>query len=357
MKKKVLIILPGFAIGGAENMVYELSNHINPENFDVSVLCYCGKQNTSLEKKAEDRIDVHYVNCAGTVTPQKIHAVLREIDKIRPDVVHAHMGGALYAALWTLKKRKPLVVTIHTTPQKAFSKPVERVLRFRMKFGRCRLVAVSEENKRLADQYFKLKVPCEFVNNGVDLKRFYHKEHELFTFINVARQDDNKNQKMLIEAFKKVHKICSNTKLILVGDGPNHEMLQALCGELGVQDDVLFTGNIANAEDYYAISDVYVQTSHREALPMSILEAMAAGLPIISTNVGGIKDVVKQNGYLIKDNNSDALIERMSELYNMTEDNQSRLSNQSRGLVDEFSATKMARKYENIFSNLVSREL
>lgn len=185
MKKKVLIILPGFAMGGAENMVYELSNHINPENFDVSVLCYCGKQNTSLEKKAEDRIDVHYVNCAGTVTPQKIHTVLRAIDKIRPDVVHAHMGGALYAALWTLKKRKPLVVTIHTTPQKAFSKLVERVLRFRMKFGRCRLVAVSEENKRLADQYFKLKVPCEFVNNGVDLKRFYHKEHELFTFINV----------------------------------------------------------------------------------------------------------------------------------------------------------------------------
>lgn len=125
MKKKVLIILPGFAMGGAENMVYELSNHINPENFDVSVLCYCGKQNTSLEKKAEDRIDVHYVNCAGTVTPQKIHTVLREIDKIRPDVVHAHMGGALYAALWTLKKRKPLVVTIHTTPQKAFSKLVE----------------------------------------------------------------------------------------------------------------------------------------------------------------------------------------------------------------------------------------
>ena len=88
MKKKVLIILPGFAMGGAENMVYELSNHINPENFDVSVLCYCGKQNTSLEKKAEDRIDVHYVNCAGTVTPQKIHTVLRAIDKIRPDVVH-----------------------------------------------------------------------------------------------------------------------------------------------------------------------------------------------------------------------------------------------------------------------------
>ena len=356
MKKKVLIILPGFAMGGAENMVYELSNHINPENFDVSVLCYCGKQNTSLEKKAEDRIDVHYVNCAGTVTPQKIHTVLREIDKIRPDVVHAHMGGALYAALWTLKKRKPLVVTIHTTPQKAFSKLVEKVLRFRMKFGRCRLVAVSEENKRLADQYFKLKAPCEFVNNGVDLKRFYHKEHEVFTFINVARQDDNKNQKILIQAFKKIHEIYPDTKLILVGDGPNHAMLQALCVELGVQDGVLFTGNIANAEDYYAVSDVYVQTSHREALPMSILEAMAAGLPIISTDVGGIKDVVKQNGYLIDDGDDDALLETMMSLHNMTTANWNRLSAQSKILVDGFSAGKMAQKYEDIFMSILGEE-
>ena len=225
-----------------------------------------------------------------------------------------------------------------------------------MKFGRCRLVAVSEENKRLADQYFKLKVPCEFVNNGVDLKRFYHKEHELFTFINVARQDDNKNQKILIEAFKKVHEIYSNTKLILVGDGPNHEMLQALCGELGVQDDVLFTGNIANAEDYYAISDVYVQTSHREALPMSILEAMAAGLPIISTNVGGIKDVVKQNGYLIDDGDDDALLETMMLLHNMTTANENRLSDQSKILVDGFSAGKMAKKYEDIFMSILGEE-
>lgn len=352
----MLIILPGFAMGGAENMVYELSNHINPENFDVSVLCYCGKQNTSLEKKAEDKIDVHYVDCAGKITPQKIHKVFREINKIQPDIVHAHMGGALYAALWTLQKRKPLVVTIHTTPKKAFSNLIEQVLRFRMIFGRCRLVAVSEENKRLADQYFKLRAPCEFVNNGVDLKRFYRKEHEVFTFINVARQDDNKNQKMLIKAFKKVHEIHQDTKLILVGDGPNHEMLQALCGEFGIQDEVLFTGNIANAEDYYAISDVYVQTSHREALPMSILEAMAAGLPIISTDVGGIRDVVKGNGYLIDDGDDDTLIKKMALLYNMAAVDRSVLSVQSRNLVDSFSAEKMAREYENVFMSILGVE-
>lgn len=109
MKKKVLIILPSFTIGGAENMVYELSNNINTEYFDVVVLCYCGKQNTSLEKKAEHRIDVHYVNCAGTVTCSKIYIVFREINRIQPDIVHAHMGGALYAALWTLKTRNPLL--------------------------------------------------------------------------------------------------------------------------------------------------------------------------------------------------------------------------------------------------------
>lgn len=158
---------------------------------------------------------------------------------------------------------------------------------------------------------------------------------------------------MLIEAFKRVHDIHNNMQLILVGDGPNHGMLQSRCSELGIQDDVLFTGNIENAEDYYAVSDVYVQTSHREALPMSILEAMAAGLPIISTNVGGIKDVIRQNGYLIKDNDRNALIEKMIGLYNMTERDRNALSILSRTLVEEFSATKMAQKYEGIFENLL----
>ena len=120
MKKKCADqFFPALQWAGQKIWYMSWSNHINPRNFDVSVLCYCGKQNTSLEKKAEDKIDVHYADCAGTVTPQKIHTVFREINKIRPDVVHAHMGGVLYAALWTLKNRKPLVVTIHTTPQKA----------------------------------------------------------------------------------------------------------------------------------------------------------------------------------------------------------------------------------------------
>ena len=110
-------------------------------------------------------------------------------------------------------------------------------------------------------------------------------------------------------------------------------------------------------EDYYAISDVYVQTSQREALPMSILEAMAAGLPIISTNVGGIRDVVKQNGYLIEDGDYDALIEKMTSQHNMTNADRSVLSGQSRILVDGFSAEKMAKKYEDIFMNLLGEKL
>jgi len=353
MKKKVLIILPCFAMGGAENMVYELSTHIDPAKFEMSVLCYCGKQNTSLEQKAERKIDIHYVDCAGTVTLKKIQTVFKEIYRIKPDIVHAHMGGTLYAALWTLKARKPLVVTIHTAPQKSFSNLIEKVLQFRMKFGRCRLVAVSEENQRLVNKYFNLKTPCEFVNNGVDQSRFYRKKHDKFTFINVARQDDNKNQQMLIQAFRKFHETHHDARLILVGDGPNHEMLQMMCKELAIQNEVLFTGNIVNTEDYYAFSDVYVQTSHREALPMSILEAMAAGLPIVSTDVGGIKDVVHQNGYLIEDGATKALIEKMTLLYSMTDNERKRLSSQSIILVDGFSAEKMARKYEDVFMNLL----
>ena len=99
----------------------------------------------------------------------------------------------------------------------------------------------------------------------------------------------------------------------------NHEMLQVLCAELGMQDDVLFTGNIANVEDYYAISDVYANISKRG----SVADVDSGGdgqldCRLFLTNVGGIRDVVKQNGYLIEDGDYDALIEKMTSQHNMT---------------------------------------
>lgn len=94
-------------------------------------------------------------------------------------------------------------------------------------------------------------------------------------------------------------------------------MLQQEICKRGLYKVVTMPGNVSNVEDYYALADVYVQASHREALPLTTLEAMAAGLPIISTDVGGMKDIFKDNGILISDNDDTALLCAMKSYYNV----------------------------------------
>ena len=350
---KLLTILPGFSSGGAENMVYELNKQLHKTNVENYILCYSGKQNTELEKKAEKIAKVIFLNCAGTVNIKNITRVCAVIDKIGPDIVHAHMGGALFGALWTLKKRRALVVTIHTVPQKAFTSRIEKILRFRMLFGKFQLVAVSKENKKLADNYYHMKQGCISVNNGINLERFYKKDHDIFTYINVARQDDNKNQKMLLNVFSKLHKDFPNIKLILLGDGPNHDILQQQCKNLDLKEFVSLPGNVADTEKYYAEADIYVQTSHREAMPLSILEAMASGLPIISTNVGGIKDVVKGNGIMIEDGDEKGLYDAMKYMVVASKETIRNYSTNSLNIVKEYSSKKMVVEYNKIYQQLL----
>lgn len=350
---KLLTILPGFATGGAENMVYELCKQLGKKDIDNYILCYCGKQNTALESKVEKIAKVIYLNCSGTVSVNSVRTVIRSIDEISPDIVHAHMGGALFASIWTLIRNKPLVVTIHTTPQKAFSSKIEKLLYIRMLFGKFQMVAVSQENKRLADSYYHMRPKCAFVNNGVDLDRFYRNPHSDFVYINVARQDDNKNQAVLIDLFAKIHEEYPHTRLFLIGDGPNHKKLENQCKECGIAESVEMPGNVADAENYYAQADVYVQTSHREAMPLSILEAMAASLPIISTDVGGIKDVVKGNGFLVPDNDEKQLLDAMERIVQMDIHHRNALSEKSKETVQVYSSEKMAESYLNIYKILI----
>lgn len=355
MKTKVLIVIGGFEIGGAQNMVYELVRCIDRDNFDVNVLCFGERIENTLTQKLEKIQYIKYLNLVGKITPIAIFKVLREITLCKPDVVHAHLGGVAFAVLFGLLHKKSVIVTAHTKPEKAFQKKILPFLKLGIKKNTVKLVAVSKENSSLITDYFGLEEnKCTFVNNGIDLDRYYHKEHEVFTFINVGRQDENKNQIAIIRCFSRLYNEKYPIKLYLVGDGNMHETLIEETKKLGLLESVIFTGNVGNTEDYYAVSDCYVQVSHREALPLTALEAMATGLALISTDVGGMKDIVSaDNGFLISDNDENALYDAMKKVITMSCEERSALGIASVKLVEGYSAEKMTRRYEKIYCEKV----
>lgn len=353
-KTRLTVVISDLGFGGAQNMVCEQLKYTNMECYDVSVVVLGFRKGTTIAQKLETVLPIAYANHCGRVTPVTIYKMLRLIQKTKPDVVHAHIGGVGFAAMWAKLFRKPLVITAHTKPEKAFTAKVEKQVRAALMAGRTKLVAVSEDNANKLRKYFALDNKlCGCVNNGIDLDRFNRKSHEGFTVIHVGRQDENKNQAALIRCFARLHNQYPDTKLLLLGDGDQHEKLIDLAERLNITDAVKFTGNVSDTEDYYAVSDLYVQCSHREAMPLSVLEAMATGLPIISTDVGGLSDVVRDNGILVQDNDEEALYSAILKIYEQSEEERKRMSNSSLEIVKDYSSEEMARKYEEIYQEML----
>lgn len=352
-RKKLVVLLGGFSVGGAEHMVYELVKSVDQRNYDIHVLCYASKTHTELERQVECVCPVTYLNETGSITPGAIWNVICTLRRMKPDVVHAHMGGAGFGAIWSLLFRGRLVVTAHTKPEKAFSPKIEKLVRLALKTSKTTLVAVSQENGALLKAYFGMdEKQLAVVNNGIDLDRFYRKAHEGFALINVARHDENKNQAALIRCFARLYKEYPQVKLLLLGDGPTHEALMAQVKGLGLENAVTFTGNVPNTQDYYGISDLYVQCSHREAMPLSVLEAMAAGLPVVSTNVGGLSDVVQDNGILVADHDEEALYRAIEKVLNQSPEQMTAMCRASERIVQSYSSQGMARAYEAIYQQM-----
>ncbi|MBI2625244.1 MAG: glycosyltransferase family 4 protein [Candidatus Nealsonbacteria bacterium] len=169
----------------------------------------------------------------------------------------------------------------------------------------------------------------EVIPNGIDLARFKNLDRQRsrnklglkdeFAVMTVARLEKIKGLEYLIGAAKIISKNPPNQHkpvFIIIGDGSERKNLEGLAEKLGVEDRVKFLGPIANERipEYLAGADCFVLPSLKEGFGIAILEAMAAGVPVVATNVGGIKDIIEggKTGILVEPENSEALAKVIS---------------------------------------------
>ena len=140
-------------------------------------------------------------------------------------------------------------------------------------------------------------------------------------------------------------------KLILIGDGKTHKSLVDEAKSLGIENLVTFTGYVSSVTQYLSHSDVYVSSANREGLPLSVLEAMAAQLPVIATDAGGVRDLAGENGVLIPCNDEHSLYTAMKKLRNNKELCSS-MGKKSFEMVQDYSAVQMANNYCILYQEL-----
>lgn len=337
-------------------MAAQLAVHLDKSQVDVEVISMYPRQGHVYEKKVEDAgIPIHYLDKRGHASLGAMVRLWKCLSKMKPDVVHVHMYSVFYALPWIYTHRAHMVRTIHIQPDDEFNRFYRWLLHSGARIGKIVPVTISQLNREVALKLYRCGTelyPC--VNNPVELGRFYHlsrKDSDPVAFISVGRLEERKNQILAIRALPEVIREVGRVKLVLLGEGETREELCHEAERLGVRDAVELMGNQSKPEDFLAKADVFLMTSHMEGLPLSVLEAMASGLPVIATNVGGMADLVKDNGALIADDDLQALTR---EMIRFARDSalRERCGNVSREMVKDYDAKSCARAYTEIYEEL-----
>ena len=301
---------------------------------------------------------------------------LKDLDKIvrdnSIDIIHSHGGVAgMYARFY--KKRYGNVKTIHTIHgihylnsgnliRKYFSLAIEQYLvQFTDKF-----ICVSDADLKTAvENKIADKNKTVVINNGIDLKKFadekghrnkelvrkYELKDEEFIIGNVSRFDFQKNQGFIISNSEELLKKYPNVKILLAGNGSFYEQCIKSAEETGMFERFIFTGEVTNAQDYYSLFDIFIFPSLWEGLSISLIEAMASGRCILTSDIDANKELItdNENGLLFNTTDPD---EYLKKLFKLIEDKNLRKKLSHKAVLNSinYSEDEMTRKIMKEYS-------
>jgi len=369
----VFQILPSLVVGGAERLVVHLVERLSRERFAPVCICLGSPLGTHYEARVRASGAPLYflgkgAGASGSVLRQ-LNALFRQY---RPAVVHTHIIGLNYAYPLMLRYRTPARVhTVHSLARREMGVRVGawvRMLAFRYRFGGVVPVAVADEVRASIQQLYGYPDP-PLIPNGIPTDEYapnpdrrvqWRQAHGIephaTVLTHVGRFAPPKNHALLIEAFAQVRSDAP-LYLLLVGGGELENAVREQVAGLGLQGRVRFLGVRADVADILRASDVFVLSSRVEGNPMSVMEAMAAGLPVVSTAVGGVPELVREGvtGLLVPSEDAGALAQAMQALVDDPVRRQAMGAAARQHAVAHFDIRHTVRMYEELYESLLRR--
>ena len=359
---RIEMVLPALARGGMEVMASQLTRALGNRGHHVGVTCIeCDGPLADDLRNEGFRVSV--VPAPGVRGNLRAPALERWFQQQQPDVVHVHSGAWMKAARAARRAKVPRVVhTVHgLLDQEPWHSTFQK--RFAARYTDS-IAAVSESLREyLADGVKLDRRKITVIANGIDTTRFtpgprtgyVRKALELpdesLLIGNVAGLKPVKDHLLLLEAFRRVRDELPRTHLVIVGDGPLHPALQERAIMLGMAEVVHFMGAVRNPAAIYRDLDLFVSSSKAEGTSMSILEAMASGVPVVATSVGGTPDALAQGacGWLVPPADRDTLTSAIvSLLCDAAERRRLALAARVRA-VERYSEDAMVHMYEALY--------
>lgn len=300
-KKKIALFVPSMDGGGAEKVMYTLACGFLKLNYSVDLIL-CNAEGPYLKKLP---ITVNVIDLKHRKVSRCLVPLIKYIKKENPDVMLSTLDHACVVAVMAKlisRTKMPIFVRESTSPSEdmkqgdnsAFSKIIRIMARFSFKKA-SRLIAVSKGVKKDMVCFYNINpdkieviynpvVTTELLEDAkiVPLHPFY-KSEEIPVVLGVGRLSKEKDFSTLVRAFSLVREQL-NARLVILGEGVERDSLEKLIRSLNLQDDVSLPGFVDNPCSYMSFSSVFVLSSLYEGLPNTLIQAMAVGTPIISTN-------------------------------------------------------------------------
>jgi glycosyltransferase involved in cell wall biosynthesis len=305
--------------GGAENHLVDLIQHQLKTGCRVS-LAYLKASGYWTEKLTAAGAQVYPLGLAMYGDPRPIFKLRRLIEEKEFDLIHAHLPPAeLYTRLALLfrgRKRPPLLISKHNE-EPFYKGPGQKWLARWVAKRAARVIVISDAvgrymagpnagipTQKLSRIYYGLdceknqNVPPEAV---AKVRSGWNVPEEGFLIGFVGRLVAQKDIFTLLDGFARFHSKYADSRLVIVGKGPLEDSLKSFAHQLGIGDSVIWAGFRDDISHVMAALDVFALTSHYEGFGLVLLEAMAAGVPVVGTRVGAIPEVVHagETGVLI----------------------------------------------------------
>ncbi len=333
MPPTICQLLIGLGVGGAEILAARMARRLR-DRFRFVFACLDEQGVLGAELRAEG-FPVHVLGRRAGVDWRCCRRLAALMKRERVSAIHAHQYTPFfYAAASRLPRRRPPVAfTEHGRWFPDFPRP-KRIIANRMLLGpRDRVIGVGESVRQALIHNEGISARrVEVIYNGVNLDAYSARppdpaeiteaRREMgvgesdFLVIQVARLDHLKDHVTAIEAFRRVVTCCPNAKLVLVGEGPERSKIEEAIQRLDLGSSVRMIGLRQDVPRLIRAADVFLLTSISEGIPLTLIEAMAAHVPVVSTRVGGVAEVVEEDrsGLLAPSGDAAALTGRVLQL-------------------------------------------
>ena len=349
-RMKILHVLTDRNIGGAGRwLLYYLKYH-NREKFAVKVVL----PHDSLLVAAVQALDVPVLAMEEMEDKSFDRKAFKALAKIfraeRPDIVHTH--ASMTARMAARRARVPYIFNTKHCMEGAPGGLAKKILRREINaVFSDKIIAVSKAVRRSMIAGGTKPQEIAVVYNGIERIPIPSAEEKAALLSSFARLEEVKDHETFLLGAKKLLDKRQDVRFYIVGDGSLRKQLEQKAAALGIREHVTFTGFLQDVEKIEAALDIAVITSRAEALCLSILESMIAGIPAVGTDSGGVAEVIRhgENGFLIPVGDSDALAERLDELLADDAKRSAFGAQAKKDAEATFLAEQMTRKIEKLY--------